>query len=137
MRNNRKALKDCEYAGNIVSVRTVEDCIRATRKYTQGAFRGKEKHPVQGAEFPSRVLTVYYEVYPSTEISWDMPASTAIDLLWGDVPIVHVLFKYDYRDNKASVNVEAGSAAVALLKKGIPGFTEALGKVMANGNGNK
>ena len=129
--------RDSEYKGTIIAVRDVEDSIRATRKYTEGVLTQRSKHPIQGLDFPSKSFCKYYEVYPDVEISWDMPASTAIDLLWGDVPIVHVLFKYDYRDNKASVNVEAGSAAVALLKKGIPGFTEALGKVMANGNGNK
>jgi len=125
-----------EFVGSILDVRAVEDCIRATKKYTKGAFSKATQHPMQGVEFPSRVLTEYYEVYPETEISWDMPASEAIDWLWGDVPHIDVLFKYSYPTNKAWVIIHGGDGIVHDLEKGIPGFTGAMAKVIANGKGN-
>lgn len=123
-----------ETAGNIACIRAVEDCIRATRKYTEGIGTMRKKHPIQGADFPSKVFVKYYEVYPETEIYWDMPAGVALDWLWGETPRVDVIFKYDYRSNKASVLVVDGNEAVKELEKNIPGFGEAL--ALANGNGN-
>ncbi len=121
-----------ETASNIADIRAIEDCIRATRRYTEGIGTMRKKHPIQGEEFPSKVFCKYYEVYPKTEIYWDMPAGVALDWLWGETPKVDVLFKYDYRSNKASVLVMDGSTALKELEKGIPGFREAL--AMANGN---
>lgn len=121
-----------ETSGNIAGIRAIEDSIRATRRYTEGIGTMRKKHPIQGEEFPSKVFCKYYEVYPKTEIYWDMPAGVALDWLWGETPKVDVLFKYDYRSNKASVLVTDGSTALEELEKGIPGFSEAL--AMANGN---
>ncbi len=123
-----------ETASNIAGIRAIEDSIRATRRYTEGIGTMRKKHPIQGEEFPSKVFCKYYEVYPETEIYWDMPAGVALDWLWGETPKVDVLFKYDYRSNKASVLVTDGPTALKELEKGIPGFSEAL--AMANGNGN-
>ena len=123
-----------EYAGNIVSVRAVEDCIRRSNKYTKGAFRKAAVHPVQGEDFPSHVLTEYYEVYPDTEISWDMPAGKAIDWLWGEVTHIDVLFWYSYPQNKGRVTVRGGHDAVIELKKGIKGLSLALQNVDENGH---
>ena len=60
-----------EFVGSILAVRAVEDTIRATKKYTKGAFSKPPQHPIQGMDFPSRVLTEYYEVYPDTEVGWE------------------------------------------------------------------
>lgn len=120
-----------ETASNIANIRAIEDSIRATRRYTEGIGTMRKKHPIQGEEFPSKVFCKYYEVYPNTEICWDMPAGVALDWLWGETPKVDVLFKYDYRSNKASVLVIDGPTALKELEKGIPGFSEAL--AMANG----
>jgi len=110
--------------GNIGQIRAVEDCIRATKKYTEGAFTARKQHPVQGQDFPSRVLTKIYEVYPETEISWNMPVNTAMDWLWCDTPCVMVTFFYDYRSNNAHVDIE-GDDAVKQLDRNIPGFITA------------
>jgi len=123
-----------EFVGDILAVRATEDTIRATKKYTKGAFTKSARHPIQGEEFPSRVLTEYYEVYPDTEISWNMPASLGWAWLWGDTPHIDVLFKYNYQRNKAIVIIHGGNGVVKLLEEGIPGFGEALSKVVENGN---
>lgn len=127
--------KKTEFVGNIMAVRAVEDCIRATRKYTKGAFRKPIKHPVQGEDFPSRVLSEYYEVYPDLEIGWDMSASLAWAWIWGDTPHIDVVFRYDYRSNKGFVIVADGMFAVRKLADSIPQFSDALAGVIANGKG--
>ena len=121
-----------EFAGNIVSVRAVEDCIRATKKYTKGVFRKQVQHPIQGEDFPSKVLIEFYEVYPDVEVSWNMPVGKALDWLWGDVACIDVLFKYDYRVNKAEVVIKDGAVAVKKLAEGIPGFSLELAKIIAS-----
>ncbi len=122
-----------EYIGNIEPVRAVEDAIRATRKYTEGVLTQRHRHPVQGSDFTSRSFWKHYEVYPETELSWDMPASAAMDWLWASVPCITVAFLYHYRDNKAWIIVKGGQTAILMLGKGIPGFSEALAKVPMNG----
>ena len=129
-----------EFVGSIIAVRAVEDTIRATRKYTKGAFSRKTQHPIQGEEFPSRVLTEYYEVYPDMDIEQHMPIWDAMyaasDWLWGDTPHIDVLFKYNYPRDKAIVIIHGGNGVVKLLGEGIPGFDEALANVQgANHNG--
>lgn len=114
-----------EYFGNIQSVRGIEDCIRATKKYTKGIFSRAKTYPIQGEDFPSKVVTEYYEVYPDTEISWDMPAGKAIDWLWGEVLHIDVVFRYDYRVNKASVTIRGNNGVLQELKRGIPNLAEA------------
>lgn len=120
------------FDGNIIGIRAVEDTIRATRNYTEGVLSEFRHHPVQGMEFPSRVLCKHYEVYPDTELSWHMPWGTMLDWLWGDVPMITVIFRYDYRANRASIMVRAGAEAVAKLAKAIPGFSDALSRALAN-----
>jgi hypothetical protein len=124
-----------EYTGNISTVRAVEDVIRATRKYTESLGTMRQTHPVQGGEFPSRMFCKYYEVYPKTVVSWDMPMGVAIDWLWGDVPCVNVTFRYDYRVNKAEV-ILPGATEIGELAEGIPGFKAALDCVIACGKEN-
>ena len=123
-----------KFSGDIESVRAVEDCIRATKKYTEGISTIRKHHPIQGEDFPSRVFVKYYEVYPKTEISWNMPVNIAADWLWCDVPCINLTFHYDYRSNEAYVIVKNGDGTVKELMENIPGITEALGK-MAEGNG--
>lgn len=122
-----------EYTGNIGSVRAVEDCIRATKKYSEGIRTMRKAHPIQGEDYPSKVFCKFYEVSPYTEISWDMPAGVAIDWLWGDVLLIDVTFMYDYRANRATVTVRDGPDAVKELNKAIPNFRETLAKVSSNG----
>jgi hypothetical protein len=118
--------KESEFIGNIVSVRALEDCIRATKKYTEGIGTMRKQHPIQGEGFPSRVFCKYYEVYPDIEVSWDMPAGVALDWLWGETLHIDVMFKYDYRVNKASVTVKDGVVAVRELQRSIPNFGKSL-----------
>jgi hypothetical protein len=122
-----------EFRGPIMAVRTVEDTIRATRKYTKGAFSKSQPHPIQGEEFPSKVLTEYYEVYPDLELGWDMMAADAWSWVWGDVDHIDVTFRYDYRDNKGKITISGGNGVVRHLSKGIPGFKEALSQLNLNG----
>jgi len=125
-----------EFVGSIMAVRAVEDTIRATKKYTKGAFSKPARHPIQGEEFPSRVLTEYYEVYPDMEVGMDMSIIDATFWLAGEVPHIDVSIKYNYHVNKAIMVIHGGNGVVGLLKEGIPGFEEALAKVIANGNHN-
>ena len=120
-----------ELKSNILLVRDLEDTIRATRKYTKGAFSKASKHPqkIQGEQFPSRVLTEYYEVYPDLEIGWDMRAGDAWAWVWGDVIHIDITFLYDYRDNKAKVTIHGGKDALENLKEGIPGFKSKLSEI--------
>lgn len=117
-----------EFKSSILLVRDLEDTIRATKKYTKGAFSRADKQgqPIQGEQFPSRVLTEYYEVYPDLEIGWDMRAGDAWAWVWGDVVHIDMTFLYDYRDNKAKVTVHGGEGTVRELEAGIPGFRAAL-----------
>ena len=117
-----------ELTSNIANIRDIEDCIRATKKYTKGVFHKKVEHPIQGAEFPSKVITEYYEVYPNVELSWDMPAGQAWALVWGDEVHIDIFFKYDYRVNRASVRVQDGNGNLRELNNAIPGFSKALEK---------
>ena len=123
-----------EFVGSILAVRSVEDTIRATKKYTKGAFSKPAQHPIQGEEFPSRVLTEYYEVYPDFEAGWDMSIVDAAFWLAGETMHIDVLFKYNYPRDKAIVIIHGGNGVVKLLGEGIPGFEEALAKVKENGN---
>ena len=120
---------------DILSARELEDCIRATKKYTKGALSRVQQHPIQGAEFPSKVLTEYYEVYPEMELSWDMKAVDAWAWVWGDVTRIDMAFLYDYRDNKARVTIHGGAKAVKALSRGIPGFKDAFHTVESRCNG--
>lgn len=126
-----------EFIGTVLAVREVEDTIRATKKYTEGIRTVFANHPIQGEEFPSRVLTKVYEVYPDLDIdkkrpTWDA-TMTFSDWLWGDTPHIDVSFKYNYQRNRAIVKVYGSNGVMKLLGEGIPGFDEALGKVAENG----
>lgn len=118
------------YKSSILLVRDLEDTIRATKKYTKGAFSKAVSHPIQGeGQFPSRVLTEYYEVYPDLEIGWDMRAGDAWAWVWGDVVHIDIRFVYDYKDNKARVTIFGGRNAMEKLKEGIPGFKAILAMI--------
>ncbi len=123
-----------EFVGSISCIRELEDAIRATHKYTEGIETMRHSHPVQGTDFPSRAFVKYYEVYPETEISWDMPYGVAFDWLWRDVPCIDVVFRYDYRSNKASMNVRGGVKAVMALVKAIPAFGSAMSLLLGGDN---
>jgi len=129
-----------EFAGDVLSVRAVEDCIRVTRKYTKGVFRKPVVHPIQGEEFPSRVLTEYYEVYPDLDLDEIMSLSQAIektiDWFWGDVLHIDVFFHYSYTTDKAKIIIHGGDGVVRDLGKGIPGLKDILARLV-NGNSKK
>ena len=118
--------KGKEVYGNIISIRALEDCIRATKKYTEGIQTIRKTHPVQGEELPSRVFYKYYEVYPDMEVGLDMDYRDFADWVWGDTACIDVMFHYDYRVNKASVLVRDGDGVVKKLIESIPGFLDAL-----------
>lgn len=128
-----------EYSGDILAVREIEDCIRATKKYTKGAFRKPVRHPIQGEEFPSKVLTEYYEVYPDFDLEektslWSAALNMA-DWLWGDITHIDIQFHYTYKENLARMVVYGGNGTVQMLKDGIPGFGDAISKLSRGGNG--
>jgi len=118
--------KGKEFRGNVLAIRSLEDCIRATKQYTEGIQTIRKTHPVQGEELPSRVFYKYYEVYPDMEVGLDMDIKDFADWVWGDTPCIDVMFHYDYRANKASVLVRDGDGAVKKLTESIPGFGNAL-----------
>jgi len=118
-----------EFTGNIMNVREIEDCIRVTKKYKKGAFSKTIKHPIQGEDFPSKVLTEYYEVYPEMEVGWDMLASDFLDWLWGDTPHIDVRFHYNYQDNKGKVIIFGNDGVVDMLRDGIPHFNKLIMKL--------
>ena len=124
-------VKDTVFNGSIIQIRDIEDCIRATRKYTKGAFTAPSKHPIQGGGFPSRVLTEYYEVYPDLDLTWDMLATDAWAWVWGDVLHIDVKFHYAYKNNNAKMEVFGTNGVVKSLCEGISGFKEALDKIDA------
>jgi len=126
-----------EFVGCILDVRAVEDCIRATRKYTKGAFSRPAKHPIQGEDFPSKALTEYYEVYPDMEIGWDMPASDAWAWVWGDIPHIDLRFTYNYKANRGRVTVYGNDGVVNMLREGMPNFAKALLKLELDTNGKR
>lgn len=132
MRHNDRRRSDNEFFGAIPTIRAVEDCIRASHKYTEGIRTIRTKHPIQGDEFPSKKLCKLYEVYPQTEVSWNMGSGDMIDLLWGDTPRIDVLFDYDYRTNKASLTIESKSGALEQLLDGIPGLWRTLSPDMTS-----
>jgi len=134
MRHIRQIDNGNEFAGNIGDVRAVEDCIRATKKYTEGIGTMRKKHPIQGEEFPSRKFCKYYEVSPYVDVSWDMPAGVALDWIWHDVLLIDVMFNYDYRENKASVVIKDGQKSIRELTKMIPGFGDALARITVGGS---
>lgn len=121
--------KGREFRGNILAIRSVEDCIRATKKYTEGIQTIRKTHPIQGEELPSRVFYKYYEVYPDMEVGLDMNVKDFFDWLWQDTPCIDVMFHYDYRANKASVLVRNGNSAVKKLTESIPGFGDVLKEI--------
>ncbi len=125
--------KGVEFPGNIIAIRSIEDCIRVTKKYTEGIRTMRKTHPIQGGDFPSAVFCKYYEVYPEMEVGLDMAVSDFIDWVWGDTPCIDVMFHYDYRANKASMVIRDGFDAVKQLTKSIPGF----GDILKDINGSK
>ena len=127
-------MKGIEFTGNIGCIRALEDCIRATKKYTEGIATMRKKHPVQGEDFPSKAFCKYYEVYPSldVEVSWDMPAGVALDWLWREYTCIDVVFKYDYRVNKATVTIKNENGGIKELVHAIPGFGKALKAIRHN-----
>ena len=134
MRANARP-KGNEFIGSIGDVRAIEDCIRATKKYTEGVQTIRKVHPIQGEDFPSKEFCKLYEVYPDVEVSWDMPVGVAIEWLWRDVTCIDVLFKYDYRTNRAIVLVRDGPVAVRELEKSIPHLSKVMTKVTVKGTG--
>jgi len=143
-RQTRRNNDGCIVQGNISSIRAIEITISKTKKYSKGIrLKRKPEHPIQGGEFPSKAFSEYYEVYPEIEeLSWDMPAGVALDLLWQDTPCLDVTFWYDYRHEKATMTVRGGIDNIKRLEKAIPGFAKAVNEakaqcsrveVMANG----
>ena len=120
------------FSGNIGSIRAVEDTVRATRKYTEGIGTMGYHHPIQGANFSSKMFIKYYEVYSYININWDMPAGEAADLLWGDARRIDIVLRYDYRVNRATMTIKEGDKAIDDMVEGIPGFKIALDKVIVD-----
>lgn len=117
-----------EYIGTIMQMRAVEDTIRMSKKYTKGVFSRAAHHPVQGEDFPSRVLTEYYEVYPDmdNELSLSMSLIDAAFWLAGDTPHIDVRFRYNYQQDKGIVIIYGDKSIIQMLNDGIPGFEDAI-----------
>ena len=137
MRQGRRVEKGYEYPGDILLIRAIEDSIRATKNYTEGVKTLRQKHPIQGEDFQSRVFCKYYEVYPDVDLSRTMPfweaVMTTSDWLWGETRRIDVVFNYDYRNNKASITIEDGVGAIKELANAIPNFSDTLARVITNG----
>jgi len=88
-------------------------------------------HPTQ-ADWPSRKFAKHYEVYPDTELSWDMPLGKAVNWAMG-ADVVEVVFRYDYRCNAATVEVYGGPETVKMLATKVPGFSECVARVIVAG----
>lgn len=120
-----------EVTSNIGDIRAIEDCIRASKKYTEGLGTLDRHHPVraQGGEFPSVVFCKNYEVYPDVaEVSWDMPVGQALDWL-SEARCVNFRFYYDYRNNTATVSLPSLDDELwEKLKAAVPGFSAAFKK---------
>ena len=130
--------KGVKYYGNVFTIRAIEDCIRATRKYSEGIRTKRKHHPhseIQGEDFPTPVFIKYYEVYPDMEIGWDMQVSDFLDWLWQDTLCIDIWFHYDYRCNKGSIEIRDGQEAVKKLEDTIPSFKKSIQVV--NGKDNK
>jgi hypothetical protein len=122
--------KQVDYTGSIIQVRDIEDAIRASKKYTEILDTMRNQHPIQGGDFPSKVLNKAYEVYPNVKVEWDMPALKAwASLVFAETYMLGVRFRYDYRDNRAEVRFMDGPESVEELKRKIPLFSEALEKL--------
>lgn len=127
---------ESKYDSDINSLRALEDCIRATKKYTEGVMTMRHEHPlIQGEDFPSKVFCKYYEVYPDVDTS-NMSAGTIVEWLSGYKKHIDVVFRYDYRYDKAAISIHDGVDAVKQLAQEIPNFSDALAKVIS-GNGQK
>jgi hypothetical protein len=124
-----------EFTGDIMSIRAVEDCIRASRKYTECLFTKVNKHPepIQGEEFPSRVLTKNYEVYPDVEAGWNMSIIDAAFWLADRPGHIDVRFSYSYTLNRGRVVIYGSDNVVQLLKDSVPNLEDALTKLCPNG----
>lgn len=120
-----------EITGNIESIRAIEDCIRATKKYTEGIFTIRQQHPIQGNSFPSKAFRKYYEVYPKMDVpDWDTLIGKAID--WFETPTIEVTFYYDYRIDRATMYIE--EKKFAELKKVVPNLGKAIKAVVPCNN---
>lgn len=120
-----------EFKNNIAGVRSIEDAIRATRRYTEGLNTIIQHHPVQGTSVSSRAFAKCYEIYPDMVIGMDidisdLPVSDVIDWLWADTTCVNVRFWYDYRVNQATFKVIGGDESLQRLLKVIPGLLKLL-----------
>lgn len=123
------------FTGDILSVRTVEDAIRATRKYTEGVQTLRRQHPLQGEDFPSQTFYKYYEVSPDIDLNKRLSVTDAgyktFDWLWGK-GMINVYFWYNYPTDKAKMVVKDGWDAVKVLVSKIPSFALALRNVVEN-----
>ena len=124
------------FTGKLLDVRAVEDAIRASKKYSEYISSRFARHPLQGDEVPSRMLTKYYEVYPESEFNGiDMSIIDAVFWLADSPSHVDVRFEYNYSCNRAAMQVRGRSGEeLNRLKEGIPGFGEAMEKIAANGH---
>jgi len=110
-----------EITGLISEIRAIEDAIRTSKKYTEGLATLRQHHPVQGEDFPSKVVTKHYEVYPDMKVSMDMLVGDALDLLWDEKERIKVTFCYDYRKPEGSVQFKS-QADIDRLCGAIPGL---------------
>lgn len=120
----RQVKKD-RYEGTVADARKVEDAIIAWDGFTMYGGNADERHPVQG-EDASRAFSKTYEVYPD---KGDKPVgrNATLTMRW-----VIVRFFFDYRRDHATIKIR--TEGVRRLRKVIPGFAEALGYGIGEGN---
>ena len=106
--------------GSIQQIRMLEDCIRATSRYTEGIFTEQKEHPIQGKEFASKAFCKVYEVYPDNEIPTFDSSIADLGNFLSNIRKLTVKFFYDYRSNKATVKTE--NNGIDVLEKVIPHF---------------
>ena len=120
-----------EIIGSIQAVRAVEDCIRATKHYSEGLLTKRKQHPIQGEKFASKVFCKYYEVYPEMEVpTWNDKVGKVIN--WLDTPVISIQFYYDYRANTAKITTSARE--LLQLRRTVPNFREAIKPIIIHKN---
>jgi len=112
--------------GTIIEIRELENCIRATNRYTEFLFTEKHPKDTQGAGLPCMAFTRPLEVYLDAEFkdfNWNADFYELVKNRWDWLrsKAVIVRFWYDYRDNKARMDVHSQNTLNRLAAI-IPGF---------------
>jgi len=118
-----------KFVGDTATVRSVEDCLLATKRCSKKRLLTPVQRVIQGKEFPSSLETNRYEYYPHIEPGLDMSIIDAVLWLADFEPHINIDFTYDQRNDTARVVVYGGDKVIAALLDGVLGLEEALSHV--------